>query len=122
MKRGVLVLCMMLLVINVATEVCLASINMMYNTSTRQKIGALTNDSATTQTAYCRLIPISGSALLQICNATGSIIYESQIYPVYPQNQSYTTVGCSSGATISFFVKPVVAGEYIWGYAEIGFW
>lgn len=109
-----------ILVIGLVAATMFAGTTTSYSTTTRQLIGTVTNSASVTKTVYCRLIPGGGAAVLQICDATGTIILSSDIYPLYPQNPYYTTCSISAYTTRRFYVKPAITGEYIWGYAEYG--
>ncbi len=109
-----------ILVIGLVAATMFAGTTTSYSTTTRQLIGAVTNSASVTKTVYCRLIPGGGVAVLQICDATGTVILSSDIYPLYPQNPYYTTCSIPAYTTRRFYVKPAIAGEYIWGYAEYG--
>lgn len=114
------ILAVVILVIGLFQQTLLAGITTSYSTTTRQLIGSVTNSASVTKTVYCRLIPSGGAAVLQICNATGTVILSSDIYPLYPQNPYYTTCSIPAYTTRRFYVKPAITGEYIWGYAEYG--
>ena len=102
------------------TGTLFAGISTSYNTSTRQKIGAITNYTSVTKLASGKLFPSSGLARLQICNATGSVVFAYEDYYVNPQNPSYVTCQVSSGVTVSFYVKSVHNGHQVYGSMVYG--
>ncbi|MCQ2467204.1 MAG: hypothetical protein MJ166_06770 [Clostridia bacterium] len=115
MKRKIVVmLTVMSLVISVFTMNALA-----YNTSSKEKVGSVTNSSAKAGTAYGKLNPSGGYGEFQICNASGNTIYARNTYPTYPVNPNETTYPIPAGSTYSFYAHSL-NGNQIWGTASFG--
>lgn len=119
-KNMIALFVVVLFVIVSVTGTLFAGITTTYNTSTRQKIGAITNYASVTKLASGKLFPSSGLARLQICNADGTIVLAYEDYYVNPQNPSYVTCSVSSGVTVSFYVKSVQNGQQVYGSMVYG--
>lgn len=113
---------MMILLISASALTVLAGMqaSSTYNTTGRQYIGSATNGPYSTETASGKLTPTVGVAQLQICNAAGTTIHAYGNYPVYPLNTSYVTYQVPGGVTVSFYVKPVNKGDYVYGSIVYG--
>ena len=121
MRKNMMALFVVVLFVIVSvTGTLFAGISTSYNTSTRQKIGAITNYTSVTKLASGKLFPSSGLARLQICNAAGTVVFAYEDYYVNPQNPSYVTCQVSSGVTVSFYVKSVHNGHQVYGSMVYG--
>ena len=118
MKRKALVLISaVMLVVGIVTTNALANSG-SYNTTGRQYIGSVYNNTTSTKTAYGKLYPAGGIAELQICNAAGTTIYKTGTYPLNPVNPNETTFACPAYTTRSFYVKAISGqawGDIIYG-------
>jgi len=124
MRRKILVLVTtVMLLISMISGTSFAGNGTSFSTTTRQKIGQLTNSSGTNQTAYVIILPgpTSPATVLQLCSANGATVYESDTYLPYPPNTHRITKTIAPGITVSFYVKPVTSGTYVWGTGEYGF-
>lgn len=120
-RRIITITTLVMLIVSVISVNVLASkdTSTSYDTTTRQYIGSVTNDNGAIY-AYGKLTPSHGVARLQICNWNGTIVRAYGVYPTYPQNTSKTRYSISSGETVTFYVKPEISGEYVWGGAKYG--
>lgn len=114
-----------LLLFTVLMIICLLSVNVYaatvsYNTTSRQYLGCLNNNLDSVQTAYCGLIQEGGQAGMQICNASGTVVYASVVYPLYPSNPNYTYIVIPAYSTRTFFVYSL-NGNPACGIAVYGF-
>lgn len=93
-----------------------------YSTTTRQKVGTAYNSSGDIRTAYGHLYPgaTSPAAVLQICNSNGTVVKATGTYSASSPNPNDTTCPIFVGETLSFYVKPVVSGQYVWGNESHG--
>jgi len=93
-----------------------------YSTSTKQKVGTAYNSSGEYKTAYGRLTPgaTSPAAKLQICNSNGTVVKATGTYSASSPNTNNTTCQIADGETLSFYVKPVVSNQYVWGSESHG--
>lgn len=124
MRRKIIVLITaMLLVGSMSMVTALAgTMSGSYSTSTRQKVGTAYNSSGEYKTAYGRLTPgaTSPAAILEIRNANGSVLKASGTYSASSPNPNDTTCQIAPGETLSFYVIPVVSGQYVWGTEHHG--
>ena len=122
-RKMFILLTAVLLVAGMSMVTVLAStMSGSYSTTTRQKIGTAYNSSGTVKTAYGHLYPgaTSPAAVLQICNSNGTQVKETGTYSASSPNPNDTTCPIQSGETLSFYVKPVVNGQYVWGTESHG--
>lgn len=124
MRRKIIILITaMLLVIGMTAVTAFAgTMSGSYSTSTRQKVGTAYNSSGEYKTAYGHLYPgaTSPAAVLQICNANGTVVKASRTYSASSPNPNDTTCQIAPGETLSFYVKPVIDGQYVWGTEQHG--
>lgn len=123
MRRKIIILITaMLLVIGMTAVTAFAgTMSGSYSTSTRQKVGTAYNSSGEYKTAYGHLYPgaTSPAAVLQICNANGTLVKASGTYSA-STSSSDTTCPIAPGETLSFYVRPVVNDQYVWGTEHHG--
>lgn len=120
MKRRVITLATLLILVISIVSVNVLATTKNYSTNARQQKGSATNGPYSYQTAYGKLIPSTGVAILQICNAAGTSVHVQGTYPVYPQNPNRTEYEISPSETVTFYVKPANAGENISGTIVYG--
>lgn len=124
MRRKILVLIAAILLVGSMSMVTALAGTMSgsYSTSSEQKVGTAYNSSGTYKTAYGHLYPAATSpaAVLQIRNANGSVTKASGTYSASSPNPNDTTCQIAPGETLSFYVKPVVSGQYVWGTEHHG--
>lgn len=123
MRRKIIILITaMLLVIGMTAVTAFAgTMSGSYSTSNRQKVGTAYNSSGEYKTAYGHLYPgaTSPAAVLQICNANGSVVKASRTYAA-STSSSDTTCPIAPGETLSFYVKPLIDDQYVWGTEQHG--
>jgi hypothetical protein len=116
-KMTTMITIVLLVVCIISANVSAATIS--YNAMSRQYVISVTNDSDTAKTVYCRLIPSGGSASVQICNATGTVVLTSGYYPMNPANPNFITIVIPPHTTYTIYVNPI-GGAHIWGNVEYG--
>ena len=124
MRRKIIVLITAMLLVGSMSMVTVLAGTMSgsYSTSTRQKVWTAYNSSGEYKTVYGRLAPgaTSPAAVLEICNANGTVVKASGTYSASSPNPNNTTCQIAPGETLSFYVKPVVSGQYVWGTEHHG--
>ena len=91
-----------------------------YDTSGRTKVASVKNDTVNPATAFGRLQPTYGVAILQICNSNGTLVYVSDTYPVYPWHGNISCGIGANGVIRSYYVLPDETSTNIYGKLKYG--
>ena len=110
----------MMLLIGMTAVTVFADMSASYNTTGRTKVAEVTNYSTKKQQAFGRLVPTYGTAILELCNASGSQIKASDTYPVYPLHGNITCDIGANGGVISYWVRPGTGYTYVYGTLYYG--
>ena len=115
MKRKILTVFVLMSVV-----VGLSAVNSLaFNTTYKQNVGSVTNNTGSGKTAWGRLNTDGGRARLEIVNSSNGYVLASGVYPANPRNTTNTTCSCPNGNTRSFYAISD-DGNQTWGSANYG--